>query len=425
MAKNRDNTPSNNESIIKSAGWLYGIGAIVWGLAFAAILAADGTVWWRIIRAATALLITVVLLWLSARKRKAGAGIGMFAGVAGLVTGITYGIRFLMIDGISWLSVTGLIVLLAGILLLFLSTKRLVTGLKVVWGIISGVLLFLAVVIIAWTAAPAVLATNMPPIPPGKETPTDYKLEAKEVTFTTEDGVDLSAWYLPSKNGAALIVRHGSGSTGSDVLAQAAVLAKHGYGLLITDARGHGRSGGRAMDFGWYGDKDIRAAADFLVTQPGIDPEKIGAVGFSMGGEEAIGAMAADARIKAIVAEGATQRTREDKVWMADTFGVAGSIQQALDWFKFGLADLLTSASRPITLAKAVEQAAPRQVLMITAGTVEDEGYAAEHMQKSSPDRVSIWNVPGAGHTGGFTTSPELWEKTVTGFLDEQLGVTE
>jgi pimeloyl-ACP methyl ester carboxylesterase len=33
------------------------------------------------------------------------------------------------------------------------------------------------------------------------------------------------------------------------------VLAEHGYGVLLFDARGHGLSEGTAMDFGWYGDR--------------------------------------------------------------------------------------------------------------------------------------------------------------------------
>ena len=61
---------------------------------------------------------------------------------------------------------------------------------------------------------------------------------------------------------------HGSGSTRSAVLDQAAVLAEGGYGVLLFDARGHGESGGRAMDFGWYGDADIAGALDYLAGAP-------------------------------------------------------------------------------------------------------------------------------------------------------------
>ena len=110
------------------------------------------------------------------------------------------------------------------------------------------------------------------------------------------------------RNHAAVVLLHGAGSTRSSVLDHAVVLANHGYGVLLFDARGHGRSGGRAMDFGWYGDKDVTAAVSFLQTRPDVDDDLIAAVGLSMGGEEAIGAAASDRRIRAVVAEGATHR---------------------------------------------------------------------------------------------------------------------
>ena len=80
--------------------------------------------------------------------------------------------------------------------------------------------------------------------------------------MTTDDGVRLAGWYVTSTNRAAVVLLHGAGSTRSDVLDEAAVLAGDGFGVLMIDARGHGDSGGRAMDFGWYGDADIAAAAD-------------------------------------------------------------------------------------------------------------------------------------------------------------------
>ncbi|WP_130511824.1 serine aminopeptidase domain-containing protein [Krasilnikovia cinnamomea] len=71
-----------------------------------------------------------------------------------------------------------------------------------------------------------------------------------DVIMSTSDGARLSGWYVPVVNGAALVLRHGAGSTRTDTLPQAAVLARHGYGLLLVDARGHGHSGGRGMDLG-------------------------------------------------------------------------------------------------------------------------------------------------------------------------------
>jgi alpha-beta hydrolase superfamily lysophospholipase len=99
---------------------------------------------------------------------------------------------------------------------------------------------------------------------------------------------DLSA---PGHRAAVLLLLPGAGSTRAAVLGQAAVLARHGYGALLLDGRGHGRSGGHTMDFGWWGGRDIAAAMSFLDHQPGIRPGKIALLGESMGGEQAIAAM--------------------------------------------------------------------------------------------------------------------------------------
>lgn len=243
----------------------------------------------------------------------------------------------------------------------------------------------------------------------------------REARYTDSDGIELRAWYMPSANGAAVVLRHGSGSTSSDVLNHAAVLAKHGYGVLATDARGHGQSSGRAMDFGWYGDTDIEAAVLFLAAQPYIDTSRIAVLGLSIGGEEAIGAVAKDPRIAAVVAEGATARTDADKSWLKDVHGIRGQIQMGIEWAQYSLTDLLTDASKPTALAKTAQIASPRPILLITAGEIEDEQNAADYIQQHVPESVTIWNVPGAGHTQGLSVAATEWETTVIGFLEQSL----
>jgi pimeloyl-ACP methyl ester carboxylesterase len=156
------------------------------------------------------------------------------------------------------------------------------------------------------------------------------------VQFATADGVALSGWYVPATNSAAVALVHGAGSTRSSVLNHAVVLARHGYGVVLFDAHGHGQSGGRAMDFGWYGNQDVAATVSLLATQSEVDASRIAVVGLSMGGEEAIGAAASDTRIRAVVAEGATNRVTADKAWMSDEFGWQGTFRLmmpvAIDW---------------------------------------------------------------------------------------------
>jgi dienelactone hydrolase len=153
-----------------------------------------------------------------------------------------------------------------------------------------------------------------------------------------------------------------------------------------------------------------------------VDPGRIGVVGFSMGGEEAIGAAAADGRIRAVVAEGATARRSADKAWLSDVYGWRGWVQEQAEKVQDGITDYLTEASLPTVLRPAVVDAPDTRFLLITAGNVDDEGHAAAYIQAGASERVTVWNVDGADHTGGYDTQPDDWERRVVEFLDESLG---
>jgi len=60
------------------------------------------------------------------------------------------------------------------------------------------------------------------------------------VELHTSDGLTLEGSYVPSRNGAAVIVAFGRKGTQRP----ARMLARHGYGVLIFDRRGEGESGG-------------------------------------------------------------------------------------------------------------------------------------------------------------------------------------
>lgn len=175
------------------------------------------------------------------------------------------------------------------------------------------------------------------------------------------------------------------------------------------------------MDFGWYGDLDIAAGTAFLASRPEVDRSRIGVVGFSLGGEEAIGAAATDPLIRAVVAEGATARQSADKAWLSDVYGWRGTVQEQIERIQGCVTDYLTEASPPTTLRSAVAAASDTRFLLITAGNVDDEGHAAEFIGAAASERVTVWTVAGAEHTGGHDTQPDEWAQRVVDFLDEHL----
>ena len=384
----------------------------------ALVLVADGSLWWAAVRVTAVGVLTAAGATASGR---AGRAAEIVLGTVAAGTGGTIAFAYLGTAGLSVKAAGGLLSFVGGLALLLhgsyaalRATRRWHRLLAIPIVVVAGYGLVVPLCF-------AVFATNVPRPHVGVETPRDRGLHFVDASFRTRDGVLLSGWYIPATNRAAVVLLHGASSTRSAVLDQAVVLSRAGFGVLLYDARGHGRSAGRAMEFGWYGDLDVSAAVGYLERRPDVDPERIGAVGMSMGGEQAIGAMAADNRLKVVVGEGATNRTFADKHWLADEYGLRGRLQLGVEWLTYGFADLLTDARPPTALDDAVRAAAPRPVLLIAAGDLAEEQKADEAIRAASPDNVELWVVPDAKHTGGLHTAPVEWTARVTEFLARAL----
>jgi dienelactone hydrolase len=401
-----------------------GVAVVVGGAALGVAVVHDGSPGWGALRVALVGVLTVVLARLAGgRTGRLTAALLWTWGAVLFAVGVGLAVPHLTKTGVTVVGLVGGVLLVAGLVLVVGRARSLVGAAPRGWKPPVVLVLLVGLVVSVWSLGQAVAATNVPRTPVGSETPMDRGMPYREVAVEATDGVRLAAWYVPSRNGAAVVLLHGAGSTRSAVLDHAAVLADHGYGVLLLDARGHGRSGGRAMDFGWYGDEDVGGAVSFLTEQPDVAGGRIGVLGLSMGGEEAIGAAGADPRIAAVVAEGATNRVAADKAWLSEEHGWRGSLQQGLDRLTYALTDRLTDASPPVALREAAATAAPTPMLLIAGGAVPDEPPAARHVAGGAAGTVSVWVAPGAAHTGALDRHPREWEERVTSFLAEALSV--
>jgi alpha-beta hydrolase superfamily lysophospholipase len=242
---------------------------------------------------------------------------------------------------------------------------------------------------------------------------------ADRVSFSTRDGVELVAWYTPSRNGAVVLLLHGAGGTKGDTLPHAAVLTGHGYGVLALDARGSGESGGHGMLWGWHGDTDIEAALAWLGARPDVDPARIGVVGLSMGGEQAITAAASDDRIRAVVAEGASARIPADAAAIRPS-GLQGAIQSLYYPIMWGVADAMSEADPPMPLDDAVRSLGDRRLLLISSDDPIDHA-AGPVLQRAAMASVELWEPPHTGHTQAVAVHPDEWRARVLEFLDREL----
>ena len=192
-------------------------------------------------------------------------------GAVTVVIGAALGVRYIFAGELAPRSAAAIIALPAGEILIALQVAALVHGLPWRQALATGCMSAAAVSFVGFLVAPGVLATNVPRVPGLPLTPSDRGLAYQDVTMRTSDGLMLAGWYLPSHNGAAVVLRHGSGATKASELDHLAVLADAGFGVLVPDGRGRGQNGGKAMDFGWYGDDDLEPAIDLLATRPDVD----------------------------------------------------------------------------------------------------------------------------------------------------------
>jgi pimeloyl-ACP methyl ester carboxylesterase len=342
--------------------------------------------------------------------------LALVVGTAATAAGVAITAVRMVKLGIAGWDFTGVASLGAGVTLLALGAVVLLSGARRWHRLVA---LPAALLVFYYLLAPLTLAvyvTHVPPTSHTGRTPADVGLPYRDVTMTAADGIELAGWYVPSRNGAGVVVLHGSGSTRSHVLDHLKVLGRHGYGVLALDARGHGDSEGVAMDLGWYGKLDVDAAVSFMARQPDVDPARIGVLGLSMGGEEALITAASDPRIRAVVSEGASAHSFAD----AGTLGIDGALSLPFYWVAFAAAELMTPAPPPMGLEDAIGRIAPRPVLLIS-GTDGAESVLNRKYRAVAPGSTRLWELPDTAHTHAIWTHPDEWARRVLNFLDGSL----
>lgn len=235
----------------------------------------------------------------------------------------------------------------------------------------------------------------------------------EQVTVRTSDGLGLAGWYVRSRNGAAVI----SYPTRNGKLPQARMLIRHGYGVLLLDARGYDGSDGSPNMFGWGETKDLDAAVAWLRRQPDVRDGRVGGIGFSVGGEMMLETAAANHDLRAVVSEGAGIRSVREAL-LHGAPGLPILPTQAVETTALAV---LSGTAPPPSLHDVVQRIAPGSVFLIYA----EHGAGGEDLNKDFYDAASepkvLWRVSGAGHTGGMTTQPRAYERRVVGFFDHAL----
>jgi dienelactone hydrolase len=347
------------------------------------------------------------------------ASIAAVVGIFGVAAGIE-GVYYAHSGRLSGDDYTGIAAGLAGLLLIGVAvatlwrTRRTDDSLR--WRWLRRVLVAAGAFVVGYLILAPFLAAYVLTHTARAFVPTD-QLGAKheEVSFTTADGLRLRGWYVPSRNGAAVISFPGRKGTQKP----ARLLARHGYGVLLFDRRGEGESQGDPNGWGWEGYRDVDAAVRYLRHRPDVEPARIGGIGLSVGGEMMLEAAARSRGLKALVSEGAGERS------IHEFLDMTGSAKwPALPSYAATTAGaaLFSNDKPPPSLEDLVGRIVRTPVFFIYGEHGQDgERNLNPTYYREARQPKTIWEVPGSGHVGGIDARPKEYERRVVGFFDQAL----
>ncbi len=278
--------------------------------------------------------------------------------------------------------------------------------------------LLLLIAMLAWLGSNYLLARR----PPDEaDSPANYGLTAEAAEFRSGDEVMLRGWHIPFENSSkAIVICSGAnGSLDADVHV-APWLHEAGFSVLLFNWRAHGQSEGEVVTLGFNERYDLIAAVQYAKSK---GAERVGVLGFSMGGTVALATAAVYEDINAVVA---------DSPFVYVLSAIAGGlIERGLpEGLSFLLARLFVTTAClrtrlnlfDIDLARWIHRVAPRPLLMIFG---EQDVIASKSevdmIFARARDPKEIWRVPEAAHRNIHLLQPEEYRRRILEFFNTQL----
>ena len=246
------------------------------------------------------------------------------------------------------------------------------------------------------------------------------KLEA--ATITAKDGIVLQAWdFRPlDANGDAVILLHGLSDNRLGMIGYARIPLRHGYAVLLPDARAHGASGGQLATYGLLERDDIHRWSNWLIRND--HPRCIFGLGESMGAGELLQALGPDSHFCAVVAESPFASLREITY---DRFGQFFHTGPWLGRILLRPAVEVAFVYARMTYGLDLTKVSPEDAVAATTIPVLlihgqiDHNIPVRHsrlIQRRNP-RVVLWEVPNADHCGAIGAAPAEFESRLIGWF--------
>jgi alpha-beta hydrolase superfamily lysophospholipase len=248
----------------------------------------------------------------------------------------------------------------------------------------------------------------------------------ESVSIPAQDGVTLRAWSIhpTSGNHDLVILLHGHTDNRAGMLGVADLLLRHGYAVLLPDARAHGVSGGELATYGALEADDIRRW--FEAEHKTRSSHCIYGLGESMGAAQLLNSLQAEPGFCAVIAESSFASFREA------SYDRLGEKLYASSWV--GRTLLRPAVEAGLLYARwkygvDLEQASPEKsvaashVPVLLIHGLRDRNLPSRHSERIlalSAGRIpalSLWEPAEAGHCGAWPAEPREYEHRVLDWL--------
>ena len=244
--------------------------------------------------------------------------------------------------------------------------------------------------------------------------------QISEVSVTADDGAVLYADMLDTnKSHKWAILLHGYKRTRERVYNYGRYYAEQGFGLIMPDLRGHGKSGGAFIGMGWLDRTDIIKWAELIISR---DPEaQIVLHGVSMGGAAVLmtSGEKLPANIKCVVSDCAYSSVWEEFSDVMKQY--TGLPDFPLMYTTSFFAKLAAGYSYDEASSLAQVKKSPLPILFIHGSSdTFVKPYMAEKLYEAHPNGKLIL-IEGAEHGQAMYIDPETYFDSVFAFLGENM----
>ncbi|NOK60796.1 MAG: alpha/beta fold hydrolase [Chloroflexi bacterium AL-W] len=255
---------------------------------------------------------------------------------------------------------------------------------------------------------------------------TPYETQVKgyeSVTIRTEDGINLSGWWLPQPSSSRVIVIFGGHrSVKSDMLGIGSGLWRAGNNVLLFDWRSRGQSDIAQFSLAYYELQDAIAAIKYV--QERVPDAILGVTGFSMGASIAVLLAAQMPQIRAVVADSPFTGITEVLANSISRYRLPSQmivpIANLMNYWCYGYQ---FQAIRPID---AIANITPRPLLLIHgSGDSLIPVTHAHQLFATAGEPKNLWIYPDVEHCGAYFADRQQYVSRVVEFFEQYLDSIE